>query len=523
MNGLLFENDYITLTKIENTITMVTKKGGFPIKSFDKITQELPRLKITSFPELRRALATEGNESEIASYAPAIEIIVSPDKMRAEAEIYLTEKEIEEKKHELPAMMTEALRTKGIQPMLTDINWSEIRTRQSIIVVEGTPPIKGDDAVITYIEAPERRPVIREDGSADYYEMNFVTPIRKGDWLGEKILAQEGTNGRDIFGNEIVSKKGLDSKLYYDRKSVEEVQENGKIVLRAIHGGVLEFKNGVVGIGQQLVINGDVGPETGSITFDGTVVISGTVLAGYSVNATGDISVGAKEGVTNAKEVRSEQADVYIQGGVFGGGSTVIEAKGTIFIKHANECNLFAHTIQVGLYLLGSEVIADYVYVDRNKGRIIGGNIEAKYRIECAFAGNRHERATMLFAKGADKEALQIEVQKMALSIKNLQKQIIQLEAHLEPLEKNVETLVAAQREAFDKIQGILRKSREEVFTFDQAIQANLHIMRTAIAPQIEITREASPGVTLQIGSRTSTLESPANGVFEIIDGVLNI
>ncbi|MBD7906779.1 FapA family protein [Sporosarcina gallistercoris] len=520
---MLFENDYITLTRIENTISMYTKKSGFHIKSFDKITQELPRLKITSFPELRRALATEGNESEIASYAPAIEIIVSPDKMRAEAEVYLTVKEIEEKKHELPALVADALRSKGIRPGQTDINWNAVKPRQSIIVAEGNPPIKGDDAMITYIEVPERRPVIREDGSADYYEMNFVTPIRKGDWLGEKIPAQEGTNGLDIFGNEIMSKKGLDSKLHYDRKSVEEVQENGKTVLRALHGGVLEFKNGVVGIGQQLIINGDVGPETGSITFDGTVVISGTVLAGYSVNATGDISVGAKEGVTNAKEVRSEQADVYIQGGVFGGGNTVIEAKGSIFIKHANECSLFAHTVQVGLYLLGSKVIADYVYVDRNKGRIIGGNIEAKYRIECAVAGNRHERVTMLFAKGVDKEALHIEVQKMAQSIKNLQKQIEQLEKHIEPLEKIVKTLEGPKREAYDKIYDTLTKSREEVFGFDRAIQANLHTMKTAISPQIEITREANPGVTIQIGARASTLESPTKGVFEMLDGVLNI
>lgn len=123
----------------------------------------------------------------------------------------------------------------------------------------------------------------------------------------------------DIFGNEIPGKKGLDNKLYYDRKSIEEVDEGDKIVLRASYGGVLEFENGIVGIGKQLVINGDVGPETGSITFDGTVVITGTILAGYSVNATGDISVGAREGVTNAKELRSEQADIYIQGGIFGG------------------------------------------------------------------------------------------------------------------------------------------------------------------------------------------------------------
>ncbi|REB10070.1 DUF342 domain-containing protein [Sporosarcina sp. BI001-red] len=520
---MIFENDYITLTRNENIILMHTKKSGFPIKSFEKITQELPRLKITSFPELRRVLSTEGNEGEIANYAPAIEIIVSSDKMRAEAEIYLTAEEIDKKKHELPSLVADALKTKGIQSGQTNINWNAIKTRQSIIVAEGEAPIKGEDAAITYIEVPDRRPVIREDGSADYYEMNFVTPIKKGDWLGEKVHAQEGTNGRDIFGTEILSKKGLDNKLYYDRKSVEEVEEDGKTVLRAIRGGVLEFENGVVGIGQQLIINGDVGPETGSITFDGTVIISGTIHAGYSVNATGDISVGAKEGVTHAKEVRSEKADVYIKGGVFGGGSTVIEAKGSIFIKHANECNLYAHTVQIGLYLLGSQVIADYVYVDRYKGRIIGGSIEAKYRIECAFAGNRHERETVLYAKGVDKEALHIDVQRMAQSIKNLQKQIVQLETHIEPLEKVVTALVGPQREAYDKIRDTLTTSREEVFVFDQAIQTNLHIMKTAVAPQIEITQEANAGVTIQIGSRSSTIESPTKGVFEMIDGVLNI
>lgn len=523
VNKVLYENDFIELTRNENTIKMRTKKSGFPIKSFDKITQKLPRLKITSFPELRRALSTEGNEGEIATYAPVIEIIVSSDKMKAEAEIYLTEAEIEEKRNELPSLVAEALKSKGIQPGQYNVSWNAVKARQTIVVAEGKFPVKGDDARITYIEVPERRPVIRADGSADYYEMNFVTPIKKGDWLGEKTPAQDGTPGIDVFGNEIASKKGLDNKLYYDRKSVEEVDEDGKKVLRAIHGGVLEFVNGIVGIGQQLVINGDVGPETGSITFDGTVVISGTVLAGYSVNATGDISIGANEGVTNAKEVRSEQADVYIKGGVFGGGTTLIEAKGSIFIKHANECSLFSNTVQVGLYLLGCEVIADYVYVDRYKGKIIGGTTEGKYRIECATAGNRHERSTLLYAKGIDKEVVQIEVQRMAQSIKNLQKQIVKLESHIEPLEKMITTLVGPQREAYDKIQDTLTTSREEIFVLDQAIQSNLQIMKSAIPPQIEITHEANPGVCIHIGSKTSIIESPTKGVFELIDGVLNI
>ena len=51
------------------------------------------------------------------------------------------------------------------------------------------------------------------------------------------------------------------------------------------------------------------------------------------------------------------------------------------------------------LYLLGAEVIAESVFVDKNKGKIIGGKIEALYKIECAFAGNNHERKTLLQRK----------------------------------------------------------------------------------------------------------------------------
>ena len=94
-----------------------------------------------------------------------------------------------------------------------------------------------------------------------------------------------------------------------------EEQEADKVVLRASHGGALESINGLISVGKQLIVSGDVGPETGSIKFDGSVAIYGTVLAGFSVNATGDISIEGNEGITNAKEIQSSEGDIYIKGG----------------------------------------------------------------------------------------------------------------------------------------------------------------------------------------------------------------
>ena len=208
-------------------------------------------------------------------------------------------------------------------------------------------------------------------------------------------------------------------------------RKQGKVVLRALFDGALEFIGESVSVGKHLIINGDVGPETGSITFDGSVTVYGTVMAGYSVNATGDISIEGNEGVTNAKEICSSEGDLYIKGGVFGGDISLIEASGDMFIKHANNCRLFARNIHVGLYILGSDVVGETVKVDKHRGKIIGGRIEALFRIECGYAGNTHERATHLHAKGIDKDLIYLEIQQMAMELKELQKTAGQLETQL--------------------------------------------------------------------------------------------
>ena len=46
--------------------------------------------------------------------------------------------------------------------------------------------------------------------------------------------------------------------------------------------------------------------------------------------------------------------------------------------------------------------------------------------------------------------------------------------------------------------------------------------MKHASKPQIEITKEVNPGVTIQVGTRSTLIESATVGTFELVDGVLN-
>lgn len=521
---LLVQNDFFDLYVRGEDVVIDLKKAGFPLKSFDMITNQNPRVKIASFPALRKALTEVGNGHKIGYYLPLIEVIVSPDQMKAEVMINMTITEFQAEKNRLLQMIRKSLDEHDVVYGIVNLTEDDLFPGAPVIAAAGREPEKGDDAQITYIEKPERKPVIREDGLADYYEMNFVTHVQEGDWLGEKIAPTEGKAGKNILGEHVAASPGNDAKLRYDRKSVVEVEEQGKIVLRALFGGALEFVDDVVGVGKHLIINGDVGPETGSITFDGAVTVYGTVMAGYSVKATGDISIEGNEGVTNAKEICSSEGDLYIKGGVFGGDITLIEASGNMYIKHANNCRLFAKNIHVGLYILGSDVVGETVFVDKQRGKIIGGRIEALFRIECGFAGNTHERTTHLYAKGIDKDVIYQEIQQLALELKELQKTARNLETQLALINGGLSSqLRGEQADAYDKLQKTLQAGRDKMFEIDREIQVGLYKIKTAKPPQIEVAREAYPGVIIQIGSKSSLLNKTTKGVFEVVDKILNV
>lgn len=520
---MLYQNDYFDLFVRQNQVIMHTKKTGFPLKSFDTILKQCPRIKINSFVELNKAINQENTDHQIGIYLPPIEIEVASDRMSAQLIMNCNQEEWQSEEQQLPKLIQHALEKAGVTYGVIDVEQLECVPNKPVIIANGTPAIQGDNAKITYLTMPERKPVIREDGSADYFEMNFVTPIAADDWLGEKIPPLPGKEGMDVLGNAIPAQYGKDEPMFYDAQSVYESEEDGKIVLRAKFSGALEVKNGLVGVSNQLIVKGDVGPETGSITFDGDVVIRGTVLAGYSVNAIGDIAIEDFEGVTNAKEIRSSEGDIFIRGGVFGGGTTIIDAANSIYIKHANNCKLYSKELHAGLYVLGCEIIAERVFVDRYKGKIIGGTVEALYSIETAYAGNQHERATVLTAKGIQKDEIHRDIQQMAKDLKERQEMAKRLSAHLQVTEGKKHELSDQQIEALSKLERSYEQNQQAIFELDRQIQKSLQMIKTAVRPKIKIMKKAYPGVTLQIEQKSTILQKETTGTFELIDGVLNV
>ena len=521
----IYENDYIVLIEDQSIVYIEVKKVGFSLKDFDSILKKNKRVKLVSFAALRTALHNGTDERiEIGNWLPPIEIDISKDRMKAT--MYLNEDptDVFHNEKSMNNQIKESAENAGIQFGIISVSMEAVMSGKPIIIATGQPPQKGEDAKITYIKIPDRKPQILEDGRADYLDMNFIYEIEKDAWLGEKILAQPGIPGKDIFGEEIPAINGEDVALNYDTATIYEQEEDGKIVMRAIESGVLDNTNKTFSIQKHLHVKNDIGLETGNLTFNGSITIKGSILPGFSVVATGDIQIEGKEGVTGPKLIESTGGDVYIRGGIFGNGETIVRASGNIYVKHSNESTLIAlKDIFIGSYTMGSNIKAQNIYVNEQRGKIIGGRAEATNSIHSATSGNRLERKTELIIVIPDR----IESAKL---IKEKKDQMINLEMEIAELDEKVFSLMPL----LDHMNEIQRKSYDDTIEKKAEKESELkylEIEASKIVQQIknmgdemiEITKEAYPGTSIQIGKKSTTLNHITCGKFRMEHGEINV
>lgn len=522
---VIHENHFFEIIKNEGKIYLQTRQPGFMLKDFETILRQNPRIKLTNFALLKEGLnEVTDTPVEIGKWLPSIVIEISRDKMSASLFVYETAEYIKENVQSIQKKVQKLLAEDNITYGILNVKLKSIVTAKATLIAQGTPPVKGEDTQITYLELPERKPVIREDGKADYYDMNFIYEIEEGAWLGEKIHAQPGIPGINIYGESIPAPLGRDLPLNYDKKSAYEVEEEGKTVLRSKISGVVEEHQGMVSVNQHLPIDGDVGIETGNIEFNGSVSIKGTVQPGFSVVANGDISIEHPEGVSGAKLIKSLYGDIFIRGGIFGLGETLVEAAGDIFVKHVNDAHLVAgQNLNIGFYSLGSNLTAHSILVDERKGKIIGGTAIAKSTIVSAFTGNRLERPTELIINSINRaQSLEV-IQYKASLLKSMHEDMVQLEAQIERILPVIHTLTPRQLAALELTKQKLASNKETAQNLDREIKQLMNDLRKVSKAEIHVTKEAYPGTYIQIGKKSTVLTSITNGRFLIENGELNV
>ncbi|OGO77554.1 MAG: hypothetical protein A2Y23_07520 [Clostridiales bacterium GWB2_37_7] len=512
----LFNNSFFELTSAGDKLYIQVLKPGFDIREFNNIMADFPIIHLTNFICLRKALVeATGALVHIGSLKNKIEVMLSKDEMQATIFINLTQKELELNKAAIATEIIRALNAYGITEGIENVYEKPLLAQCEFVIAKGIPPIYGVDAKLAYYELSDKKPLVKEDGSVNYYELNLIDNVRAGDWLGERIPPQEGKPGMTVTGKLVPGKKGKDSNLRYDKKTIREVSEGNKVILRALVDGAVKFDGSKIKIDNHLIVPADVGYETGNISFDGFVTINGTVKDGFSVTAKYDISINGKIGIGAVGKIHSREGSIYIRGGIYGKNTAKIEANKNVYVKYCNECSITSgEDINIGFYALDSKLNAQKVLLDPKYGKIIGGSVIAEVKVVSGVIGNKYEKKTVINVQGFDRNQMRKEFEKLLEKYKVLLQDAGAVKRQIEVFEYNLSGAEYANMDEYNKYVMRYEDIVDEIKMLDEARKKLQQTLQTKGEGEVGIFQAAYPETFLEIKNMQRKINSIVNGSF---------
>lgn len=260
-------------------------------------------------------------------------------------------------------------------------------------VAFGKESKEGKDGYIKYNFDTNKRtlkPVLLEDGTVDYFNLNLYQQAKSGDVLAEKVDPVAGENGYDVTGNPIQAKIGKIAGNLPNGKNVQ-VSPDG-IYTIATCDGQIEYRGGKININEVLTLK-EVNNSTGNIEYNGSVVVEGNVFSGFSVIAKGNIEI---FGICEGAHIES-QADIFLHAGVMGHEKAEIIAEGDITAKFIDSATVSAGGSIATNSVMHSDVdcVKNLVCSGKN-GLLVGGRICVGEKIEASIIGAPMATVTIL-------------------------------------------------------------------------------------------------------------------------------
>ena len=516
---IIYQNDFFIIeSKIDNEVFITVSKPGFDFTGFNSIIIDMPTIQIKNFNLLKDALEkAKGEAVEIGALKPRIEIIISKDEMEASIKLNISAREMVENKIGISTEIIGALEANDIREGLIDLFSKPLTVQKKILVARGVMAVDGENAKISYFKITDKKPKVKVDGSVNHYELNLIDNVKKGDWLGEKIMATDGVPGKTVKGKLIAPIKGKDEKLKYDNKTVGEFSEDGKVVLRALVDGAVKFDKTSIKVDRHLIIPGDVDYGTGNIIFGGSVTIQGIVKDSFSVIANDDIAILGKMGIGAVDKIVSKEGSIYIKGGVYGKGTATIEAAKNVYVKYCNECTIFAgEDINIGYYSLDCNLSAKTISLDPIRGKLMGGNANAWVQVIAGIIGNKSDKKTKINVQGFDRNKVKEEFENILNEYKIKLEKAASMKQQIESYENIMSGAEYMDMTAYNEFVDKYDKAIEEIKDLDERRLKLQKILLIDGEGAIEIVKEAYPETYIEIKNMTKKINTIVKGIFYV-------
>ena len=504
MEDVIFSSDFIKIVKKEKEFFLESYKKGMDLQSFNKILSKLPYIKITNFVTVRNAIQNPPlTSTKFGELKERIQVEVSADELKAFITLSVMDIELAgEAKTQLIKEILDTLRKNGIvYGVIQTALINELANGVKVLIAEGDPPENGQDSIVKLYELQDIKPEIKEDGNVDHYELSLINKVAKGDWLGERVDATEGTAGKSVKGNMIAPMAGKTYPLYYDKESIEEVYGNGVTTLRALRSGAVHYNCDRISVSNHLEIEGDIDFRTGNIDFDGFLTVRGSIADNFSICANKDIEIRGDYGVGSVKEIESRDGNVFIKGGIAGKNKAIVRSKKNIYTKFVSDATIICEgLVHIGFYCLNSNITAKEVIIDSNKGQIIGGNISAEIKVVSSTIGTPAEKRTVVSVSGFDRNALKARFDRITEESNDLRNQVYKLKQEVSIYANTLSSeLNKKQMDEYTSVKDRFLKLKENLVNAESEKKILASYLRTHGDGQISILKKAYPNTVVEI------------------------
>jgi len=419
------------------------------------------------------------------------------------------------------SQILEAMREKGIVSGIIEENIETAiycGSAEGIDIAKGSPPVHGQDGTLNLLVpmASERKPALDEKGIANFRELGGVVTVKPNQSLMRRIPPTEGSPGVNVFGHIVPPKTGKAAMFASRLDGTTFSADDPDLLTSAIAGQPVMVNNGIVVEPVMTLGNADI--STGNIHFEGTVVIQKDVLAGMTIEASGDIQVG---GTVEAATLVAG-GNVHIGGGAIGRNDgqkgaansiSQVRCGGTFHARFVQNAHIEAgDSIYVDEAVMQSELLATRQIIigkdENQKGCLIGGKASATLLVKAQTLGAPTHIKTLVEV-GVNPH--------LHAELLNISKELELKAAGRENVEKLLAFLRGnAQRgtpEVVAKAEKTYANLLEEIRQLSAKQEELLHHISLAANAQIIASRIIHAGMRIQIGNRSCEIEDDREGV----------
>jgi len=367
------------------------------------------------------------------------------------------------------------------------------------ILARGLSPRQGKDGEIVYHFNANLKPTpkINEDGSVDFHTLDNVNHIKTGDIIASIIPEDFGESGFDVF-NRTIQPQRVRKVMFRNQKNTK-ISIDGLTLVSEVSGHVT-LENDKVLVSNVLELF-NVDNSTGDIEYEGSIVINGNVLAGFSVKSAENISI---NGIIEGSKVFAT-GNITINRGIQGMNKAVIEAGGNIVTKfiESAESVIAGGNIETDTILHSKVIAKGQIIVNGKNGLIIGGDVKSSSLIEAKTIGNEMGTATTV-GVGVD-PSVKKRLDELKKELDKLGNNKIQLSQLMTALRKKQEISGTLSPEKQKMLQNTMKSliMLEQLISSDKRELEECRMQLTEDSnARIKVINNAYPGIKFVFGEQ---------------------